>query len=277
MTKRISSPVDQVILFFAVTVSWTWMFWSAAVLVGQPADNPVTILLIGLGGIGPAGTAIVLTLRDCERSRRRAFWQRLIDVRRIRPSWAAVIILMAPLTSLLAVWTFTILTGQSYDFESAIIRIYDPFGLLLLALTTLFFGPLPEELGWRGYALDRLQARWHAVNASLILATGWALWHLPLFFIPGTYQQAIGVGTSGFWLYLVALFPETVLMTWIYNNTRGSILSAILFHFMINFSGNFIDITQGLAPYRLGWSALIAVLVVKIFDWDLVKQHNSPI
>jgi membrane protease YdiL (CAAX protease family) len=277
MNKRFSGPVGQAVLFFAITFSWTWLFWMAAALIGQPIDSAVTIFLIGVGGVGPAGSAIVLTLRDGDKVRRRDFWQRLVDVRRVRLKWAAIIFLTVPLTSLLAVWTRTVFTGQAYAFEQARTLLSNPIGLPVLVLTTFFFGPLPEEPGWRGYALDRLQSRWNAVIASLVLATVWALWHLPLFFIPGSYQQEIGFGTAGFWLYMGGVFPETILMTWIYNNTQASTLSAIMFHFMINFSGNFIDITQGLAPYRLGWSTLIAVLVILSFGKNLVKQRESRV
>ena len=215
MNKRFSGPVGQAVLFFAITFSWTWLFWMAAALIGQPVDSAVTIFLIGVGGVGPAGSAIVLTLRDGDKVRRRDFWQRLVDVRRIRLKWAAIIFLAVPLTSLLAVWTRTVFTGQAYAFEQARTLLSNPIGLPMLVLTTFFFGPLPEEPGWRGYALDRLQSRWNAVIASLVLATVWALWHLPLFFIPGSYQQEIGFGTAGFWLYMGGVFPETILMTWI--------------------------------------------------------------
>jgi membrane protease YdiL (CAAX protease family) len=86
----------------------------------------------------------------------------------------------------------------------------------------LFFGPVPEELGWRGCALDRLQERDSALISSLIIGGTWALWHLPLFFIAGTYQHGLGVGTPAFWLFMVTKFPDSILMTWIYNNTRRS-------------------------------------------------------
>lgn len=67
-----------------------------------------------------------------------------------------------------------------------------------LVFFTFWFGPLPEELGWRGFALDRLQRRTTALRASLILGTLWALWHLPLFYMPGTYQAGLGAGTARF-------------------------------------------------------------------------------
>ncbi len=55
--------------------------------------------------------------------------------------------------------------------------------LPLIALQVALIGPLSEELGWRGYALDALQARWSAAASSLVVGLAWSLWHLPLFFI----------------------------------------------------------------------------------------------
>lgn len=76
----------------------------------------------------------------------------------------------------------------------------------------LFFGPAPEELGWRGYALDGLQARMNALFASLILGVVWSLWHLPLFFIKGTWQaEQVGLGTQRFWLFMLIVIIDSCL------------------------------------------------------------------
>ena len=59
-------------------------------------------------------------------------------------------------------------------------------------LPLLIIGPLSEEIGWRGYALERLQTRWNALTSSLIVGLVWALWHLPLFMMVGTSQYEFG-------------------------------------------------------------------------------------
>jgi membrane protease YdiL (CAAX protease family) len=267
-----SKSSQELLQYIAITFGWTWIFWIAAALTGKQADSFSVILLMALGGLGPAGSAILITLRDRDISQRRDFWQRLVDFRRIRPVWYLIIFLTAPLTSLLAVWTRTLLTAEPYSFEQALTLLSRPLSLLPLIFIVLFFGPLPEEPGWRGYALDRLQTRWNAVTSSLILAIVWAAWHTPLFFIQGTYQQAIGFGTTGFWLFMAGLIPETILITWIFNNTLRSTLSAILFHFMINFTGHFLDPAQGFAVYRLAWAGMIALIIILIFGRNLSKN-----
>ena len=84
-----------------------------------------------------------------------------------------------------------------------------------------------EEVGWRGFALPRLQARHGAFVASLLLSLGWALWHLPLFFYRPGYTQMGAAGIAG-WFF--SLLTGAVLLTWLYNESRGSILVVALFH-----------------------------------------------
>jgi membrane protease YdiL (CAAX protease family) len=118
-----------------------------------------------------------------------------------------------------------------------------PLAVIPFAIFTLAFGPLPEEIAWRGYALDRLQTRWNALISSLILGTAWTVWHLPLFSIAGSYQNSL-VGSSSFWLFMLDKVPQSVVMTWIYNHNQRSTLSAVLLHFMVNFTGELFRLTE---------------------------------
>ncbi len=86
-------------------------------------------------------------------------------------------------------------------------------------LFTLFSGPIAEELGWRGFALPRLQKKNNALVSSLILGVIWTCWHIPLFFISGATQMSIP-----FPIYLVLVLTITVYLTWLYNNTHGSLI-----------------------------------------------------
>jgi membrane protease YdiL (CAAX protease family) len=83
-----------------------------------------------------------------------------------------------------------------------------------------------EELGWRGLALPRLQAKYNALTSSLIIGVIWAIFHLPLFFtVTGSSQV-----DWSFVSFLISTVSLSVLYTWMYNNTRGSVLMAYLFH-----------------------------------------------
>jgi len=80
-----------------------------------------------------------------------------------------------------------------------------------------FFVGIAEEFGWRGYALERLQLRFGALASGTVLGLIWGLWHLPLFLIPGSNQQAAGLGP-----YLLQIVVFSIWFTWLYNNTGGS-------------------------------------------------------
>jgi membrane protease YdiL (CAAX protease family) len=101
--------------------------------------------------------------------------------------------------------------------------------LLVNAVYMLIFVTLGEEVGWRGYVLPALQARYSALLASLILGVLWALWHLPVFFNPDTSYINLP-----FFLFLPFIVLVAVIMTWVFNSTGGSVLMAMFFHAVIN-------------------------------------------
>lgn len=98
--------------------------------------------------------------------------------------------------------------------------------VLTTYLITLIFGivlgPLWEEGGWRGFALPRLQERYGPFTGSIILGAIWAFWHMP--------GYLGGWMTTEFPALLIYCIGFSILATWVYNNTRGSILLMILFH-----------------------------------------------
>jgi membrane protease YdiL (CAAX protease family) len=99
--------------------------------------------------------------------------------------------------------------------------------LLNLFVYVVFHGPLGEEAGWRGFALPRLQSRYGPLIGSLILAPVWALWHLPMFWVPAWKFPPTLLNLA---LFILASIPLTIIMTWIFNNTKGSLLIAVLVH-----------------------------------------------
>jgi membrane protease YdiL (CAAX protease family) len=104
--------------------------------------------------------------------------------------------------------------------------------ILGTALFTLFSGPIAEEMGWRGFALPRLQTKYNALVSSLILGAVWTCWHIPLFFVTGATQMSIP-----FPIYLVLVVTICIYLTWLYNSTHGSFIITILGHFFYNLTG----------------------------------------
>jgi len=248
--------------FFALTFGWTWVWWLLAVALGFSFESLPGTILMALGGVGPMVGALALLWPLRGQAQWRSYWQRVFDARRIPGAWYAVIFLFTPLLTLVAVGIDALLNGASYfNFDS--IWLAGPWAVISTALFTLFFGPVPEELGWRGYALTPLQTRRGALNASLILGAIWSAWHLPLFLLPGTYQHEIGLGTLTSSRYFISIIPEAIFITWVFNHTERSTLAAILFHFVTNFNPveNLFVLSEAASWYQLALRCALALAI----------------
>jgi len=127
------------------------------------------------------------------------------------------------------------------------------WGWLPLVLLGLVVDPGGiEELGWRGFALPMLQRRFSALSASVILGVIWAVWHLPAFLISGTTQSSASVP-----MFIVFAVTLSIIMTFIYNGTGGSVLLLFLTHALVNST-----LGQHLVGVELGYSTIIAGVVV---------------
>jgi membrane protease YdiL (CAAX protease family) len=131
--------------------------------------------------------------------------------------------------------------------------------LLAAGLAQLILDPGPmEEVGWRGYALPLLQQRCTALTASLLLGAVWGVWHLPAFFVSGLSQG--GYVFAGFVLGSMAV---SVLMTALYNATRGCIPLMYVFHWSLNDPFSFGKMTVQIPLFATGMVfALLAVIIL---------------
>ena len=207
------------------------------------------------------------------------YWSRIIDPKRIRAKWYLIIFLFVPGLMAVAV----LLDVASGGSAALLIRekvtpfLSAPSTIVPFLLGVFIYGPFPEELGWRGYALDRLQARWNALVSSLILGAIWALWHLPLFFIKDTLFYSQGAWSPWFWLFVVGVVPTAVIYTWIFNNTRSSTLAAILFHFMSNVTYELANVTAGTNFYSTLLWIIAAIAVVALWGaGTLSGREHAP-
>ena len=231
-------------VFFGATFAWTWAFWGLGILLKINLESTFGFGLLFLGVLGPMVTGIGFTYLTKNKAGQRDYWLRIIDVRRIGLKWLLTLLLFAPVLNGLAALLDFVLGGAGAVWgETLVNAISNPLALVISALFATLI-PFIEELGWRGYVLDRLQETRSALISTLILGSVWSLWHLPLFFIEGTYQAGLGVGTLEFWLFMIGIVPLSFAFTWVYNNTNRSILAVILFHGMVNFTGELIAITE---------------------------------
>lgn len=273
-TRQVVEPCQSgATSYFVLALGWSSVFWAAASHFGRPEHPPRSLLFL-LGGAGPLIAAVALTSLRETSATQRDFWLRIVDIRRIGWRWLCAALLLPPVLLSLAIlldfvlggalpldaehsqgWALALDAGQPKSFAA----------ILGVVFFTFWFGPLPEEIGWRGFALDRLQGRMSALTSSLLLGTIWALWHIPLFFIPETYQYDLGLGTMRSWLFLVHFLPLSVLMTWIYNSTRRSTLSAVLVHFSGNLCVALLPTTDRIAAFELLVLSCAALLITTVY------------
>jgi membrane protease YdiL (CAAX protease family) len=220
-------------LYLALSYGLAWMLWIPVALTGQDyQESPLLLVLVLLGIFGPGIAGIVLTYREGGREGGRRFWASVLDPRRIRPMWVLLIVVIWPAFHGLAIVVNLLLGHDLPTFEFLRSMVAQPLNLLVVPVLYLIQAAL-EELGWRGYMQDRVQARWSPTVASLVIGLCHALWHLPLFWIEGTNQKAYGFGPD-FWLFIANVLAAAVYSTWCYNANRRSTLVAILMHFWYN-------------------------------------------
>ena len=172
--------------------------------------------------LGPTLAAFIMTGVTEGRAGIRRLLRRYV-LWRVGFRWYLVVIIGPPAIILLVT---IVLPGALASFQTLA-----PLNPLLLVVTfpliLIFGGPLFEEGGWRGFALPRLQRLHGPLVGSLILGILWACWHLPLFWITvwGTPPTILNMV-----LFVPTVVFMTIVYTWVFNNTKGSVLIAILLH-----------------------------------------------
>lgn len=251
--------------FVAFSHGWTWIFWAVPLIRGGDAWAVPNVLFLVVGALGvPLGGA-VMTWRAEGRVGLVALGRRIVDPGRVGiASWAVVLLLFPTVTAAGAALD-ALLDGTPRPLDLTGIRQFSerPLGFAATALFVLLAGPLPEEIGWRGFAQDRLQQRWNALTTALVVGLLWAAWHAPLYFMEG-YYQAFDVGPPDPVEHASGILASSVLYAWVYNRTGRSVLAVVLLHFMENFSSDLLGPTEASDLYELLLLAgLVAIVVAR--------------
>ena len=263
------SLVAGILLMFGFT--WPIDLAHSGVL---PFQVPFAVyILLGWGFIL---AAVLMTWLTLGRSAVITLLKRYI-LWRVHWKWYLVALFLYPAVILLAVLINAALTRTPLDFSQVFAR--QIFGasanLPVLFIPFLLFDAIAngEEIGWRGYILPRLQVKYSALISSLIIGVVWGFWHLPKFLAPGN--------ESSFVLFMVRIIPETVIYTWVYNNTRGSLLLVTLLHAAGNAAGVFLPIAntvsgtnQGALLIQIALDVLVAVGVVLLAGAEKLSRSE---
>ena len=246
-------------VYFLCTYGFTAIFWVSAIFLEADMLEFPTIIFYILGGLSPSLMGIILTYTTLEKDARKDFWKRSIDFKGIKLQWYGLILGINILPTFVAIIVGVILGKQESDFFESV-TFFSSFAILT-AIAFNLIAVVFEEFGWRGYALDGLNNRFGKLGSSVILGTFWCIWHFPLFFISGSYQNGLGFGSPDFWIFVVNIFTLTIIMTWIYFGTNRSILSVLLFHFLTNFLGEMFELDFMLQLIRAGVFLVIASVI----------------
>ncbi len=191
-----------------------------------------TALVVPFVTLGPTSAALVMTAILEGRPGIGRLLQRM-RIGRVGGRWYLVALLAIPLVYLAGT---LVLPGVLGSFTSASPARWVVEYAVILTLGAVIGGPLFEEPGWRGFALPRLQAQMTPLRSSLLLGVLWAAWHFPQFLMPEWADQNGGLQASSVAVFTLTVMSITVIMTWVFNHTRGSLLLAILVHSSVNTS-----------------------------------------
>jgi CAAX protease family protein len=223
---RFRHPTYSFLLFILGAYAISWAIWLCpghfrtvvhVAIGGLTFDFPMRSLNLLLGDIGPGVSATVVVGLTEGRAGVRHLWSRLTDWK-LPAVWILFVCLLMPLLQSIALLGFWLWGGRIGD-TGPLIR------WPLLIILNLPFSPIWEEIGWRGFLLPRLEAKYTGLLASVILASVWAPWHLPIYW---------GSSFEWWFWFLAMVFALAILFTWVYNSSRGSLVPVVLLHVMAN-------------------------------------------
>lgn len=250
------------VLFFLMTNVVSWSSWSIAVyLQSQKATGAYASLFNLIGLLGPLAVGLVLILTSGSRTLKSDFTDRIFNLRRIRPSYLIVAIVMPPIVMFVSIG-LSLWFGQSSDQ----FQLTGSADLVAMIILTMVLAPIIEELGWRGYGVDSLRAKMGMLKAGLLFGVLWSLWHGPLVLVQGTYHYELARMDNPLFLvnFFVGVIPAAIIANWLYYKTNRSILTGILLHSMLNAAAVLLNAGQVAKCIVTVLYAVIAVAIVVI-------------
>lgn len=239
----ISNYKYKPLLYFSMTFLVTYALWFAGAYVSYQDESGLYMLLMLPGLMAPFLISLVLILTSKNSDLKKDFVNRLINLRLIQPKMLPVFVLIMPLAVVISIFISLpfgesisqFQFGEGFSFSTGFVPV-----LFLLVLTASF-----EELGWRGYAFDSLQSKYNFFTSSIIFGILWSLWHFPLIFVKNSYQYEIFQENIWFGVnFFVSIIVMGVIISWIWIKNKKSVITAILFHFIVNISAEILEITQ---------------------------------
>jgi membrane protease YdiL (CAAX protease family) len=261
--------------FFVLSYVISWLIWIlGAVFWPGGAD---ALLPSWLGGFGPAFAAIMVAVITAGKDGLETLLSRLF-VWRVSVTWHLVALFFPLLIALGASGLTVLFNIPDQPRGPALARVIAILPELVVAFLagTVLGGIVTagEEIGWRGYALPKLQEKHNALVSSLIVGIFWGLWHIPWVFL--VYQPPDGTSIVDVLLYGLGFDAASVMYTWMSNHTRGSVLLACVFHATYDLTAILIG---EVAPFsfRIHMGILIVVAVIIVVLAGPKRLSRAPV
>ena len=261
--------------FYLAVFAATWAFWGFAIIFNEGISN---FLGLFLGLISPSVLAIIFVLSSKSNALKKDFKRKIFNFWKLKPGYilGGYLIIAAVIGCSILI---SLLFGESKE-QFSFTKDFSFSGPgIFSAFLTILLASILEEVGWRGYGEDSI-AQYHSwFKESIIFGFVWALWHLPLFWIPGTYHFEIReINVIYMMNFFLSVVPMGFITTWVYVKNGRSMLASILFHLFVNFFQEKVALTQNtkcIETFVLAVAAAIIVLTNK--DMFFEKRHVGNI
>ena len=250
------------IRFYLIVFSLTWFFWISAIFI-----DSLSMVFMFLGLCVPAVTALFMILTSKSSSLKNDLKRKLLKFYYIHPTNLLSAIALFACIVLISIG-LSLFLGQSLNQLS----FTDGFSFSIQgtsALFTILLASIIEEVGWRGYGEDSIANYCSWFKESILFGFIWSFWHLPLFFIAGTYHARLAeLGFIYVLNFLISVIPLGFITTWVYVKNNRSMLACIVFHLFVNFFQEKIAMT----PETKCIETIVVTLAAVYLIW-----HNSEL
>ena len=261
----------------AIIVPWTCWFITAWLSHSQLWENPIVVFwgsVLGVFGLSiPFVIAMILILPDKEM--RQELYSATFNFRNINFGFWILTIALFPVSILIAqaislIFGHSITQFQFVEHLSFSAGIFPAWFLLVLA-------PVLEEFGWHTYGIHCLRNRLNLFWTSLIFGVIWGIWHMPLSFIKGYYQDVlVETGIIYSINFLVSLLPYLIIGNWIYYKTKRNMLLVVIFHLLAGFSNEIFQTHPDSKVIQTVLLLIVSTIIIyKEKEFFFSKSHDK--
>jgi len=270
---------NRPILFYSISIFVPWICWFILAWLSHSNlwDNPSIVFcgsILGVIGLcGPLAIAMILILPDNEM--RKELFSQIINFKGIRLKYWIINIALFPISILVAM-AISLFFGHSVS-QFEIVKNMSFTAGIFPAWFLLVIAPILEELGWHTYGIHCIRNRMNLLVTCVIFGIIWGIWHMPLSFVKGYYQNVlVETGVIYSINFMVSLIPYMIINNWIYYKTNRNMFIVVIFHLLAGFSNEiFHTHPDSKVIQTILLLILSAIIVYKEKSFFFSKSHEE--